>query len=88
MNYRATPRRSAPSPAVYAIEASDLVAPLQTAREAATYLLAWPFDAARAQYGAAVRAGILSRSILASRDFEHGLGRLERTMLGPFARRV
>lgn len=66
----------------------DPNAPLQSAREAATYLLVWPFDAARAQYGAAVRAGILSRSILASRDFERGLGRLERTMLGPFARQV
>lgn len=88
MNSRATPRRSPPSPAFLALQDADLAAPLQTAREAATYLLAWPFDAARAQYGAAVRAGILSRSILASRDFERGLGRLERTMLGPFARHV
>ena len=88
MNSRATTRRTAPSPAYLAPQDMDLIAPLQTAREAATYLLAWPFDAARAQYGAAVRAGILSRSILASRDFERGIGRLERTMLGPFARRV
>jgi hypothetical protein len=88
LNARATARRIAPSLACTASQAEDLVAPLQTAREAATYLLAWPFDAARAQYGAAVRAGILSRSILASRDFERGIGRLERTMLGPFARRV
>jgi hypothetical protein len=88
LNSRATTRRSAPAPAHLADQELDLSAPLQTAREAATYLLAWPFDAARAQYSAAVRAGILSRSILASRDFERGLGRLERTMLGPFARRV
>jgi hypothetical protein len=88
LNDLATPRRIAPSPNFLAPQSVDLIAPLQTAREAATCLLAWPFDAARAQYSAAVRAGILSRSILASRDFERGIGRLERTMLGPFARRV
>lgn len=87
MTYRATPRRptpSAPPPA----PPGNLIVPMQSAREAATYLLAWPFDAARAQYGAAVRAGIFSRSILASRDMERQLSRLERTLLGPFARQV
>jgi hypothetical protein len=50
--------------------------------------LALPFDAARAQYGAAVRWGLLPRSMLASRDFEKTLGALERLALGPLARRV
>jgi hypothetical protein len=50
--------------------------------------VAWPFDAMRWAYAAAVHAGLLKRSILASRDFEHMLGALERLALGPLARRV
>ena len=51
-------------------------------------LLAWPFDAMRVQYASAVRAGLIERSILASRDFEVAVARLERWSLGPLARRV
>jgi len=51
-------------------------------------LLAWPFDALRAQYGAAVQLGLVQRSMLASRKLERCLDRLERISLGPFARRV
>ena len=53
-----------------------------------TDLLTWPFDAMRQQYATAVRAGLIERSILASRDFEVAVARLERWSLGPFARRV
>jgi hypothetical protein len=48
--------------------------------------LTWPFDTARAQYGHAVQAGLIERSMLASRDFERALGALERLALGPLAR--
>jgi hypothetical protein len=47
-----------------------------------------PFDTARVVHARAARAGLVSRSLLASRDFEHGLGALERMLLGPWARRV
>jgi hypothetical protein len=42
----------------------------------------------RAQYAAAVDAGIVERSLIASSRFERTLGMLERFVLGPFARRV
>ena len=51
-------------------------------------LVAWPFDAARAAYACAVGVGWLPRSMLANRDFEAVLGRVERVALGPWARRV
>ena len=57
-------------------------------RPAAAELLTWPFDAMRAQYANAVRAGLIERSILASRDFEVAVAQLERWSLGPLARRV
>lgn len=57
-------------------------------RPAATEMLTWPFDAMRAQYANAVRAGLIERSILASRDFEVAVAQLERWSLGPLARRV
>ena len=47
-------------------------------RPAAAELLTWPFDAMRAQYANAVRAGLIERSILASRDFEVAVAQLER----------
>jgi hypothetical protein len=47
-----------------------------------------PFDTMRAQYANAVRAGLIERSILASRDFERTVDTLERMTLGPWARRV
>ena len=48
---------------------------------------AMPFDAVRAQYARAARAGLIQRSMLAQRDFERALGSLERLLLGPWARR-
>jgi hypothetical protein len=50
--------------------------------------LALPFDTMRAQYAAAVDAGIVERSLIASSRFERTLGMLERFVLGPLARRV
>ena len=50
--------------------------------------LAAGFDLARAQYAAAVHAGLIERSLLASGAFERRLGMLERLTLGPWARRV
>ena len=51
-------------------------------------LLAFPFDAMRAQHAAAVNTGLLARSMIASGRFERRLAKLERLVLGPFARRV
>jgi hypothetical protein len=51
-------------------------------------LAAVPFDSVRAHYANAVRAGLVQRSMLASRDFEHVIGALELLALGPLARRV
>ena len=50
--------------------------------------LALPFDAMRAQYAVAVNAGLVERSMIASGRFERRLAKLERFVLGPFARRV
>ena len=50
--------------------------------------LTLPFDALRAQYAGAVRAGFIERSLLASARFERALASLERWMLGPLARRI
>jgi hypothetical protein len=47
-----------------------------------------PFDTVRTQYARAVQAGLVERSILASRDLELALGALEGLALGPLARRV
>jgi hypothetical protein len=66
----------------------DHASPVHLASQAATCLLVWPFDAMRLQYGAAVRAGVIRRSLLGSSHFERRLGLLERTLLGPLARRV
>jgi hypothetical protein len=50
--------------------------------------LGWSFDLLRAQRAAAVQAGLVPNSLLASRDFEHTLGALERLTLGAWARSV
>ena len=50
--------------------------------------LALPFDALRAQYAAAVRAGFVERSLLGSGRVERFLASLEQFALGPWARRV
>jgi hypothetical protein len=66
-----------------------LVAKAATAASrAAQQTLALPFDAIRAEYVGAVRAGLIQRSMLAQRDFERVLGTVERFSLGPWARRV
>jgi Na+/H+-translocating membrane pyrophosphatase len=49
-------------------------------------LLALPFDALRAQYAGAVRAGLAPRSIVESGKWERGLDALEKLLLGPLAR--
>jgi hypothetical protein len=51
-------------------------------------LCALPFDTVRAQYAAAVRAGTIPRSMLASRDFERSVRRWESLACGPMLRRV
>lgn len=51
-------------------------------------ILGLPFDLARAQYARAVQAGLIERSMLASRDFARALTAIERLTLGPWARRV
>ena len=50
--------------------------------------LSLPFDAMRTQYAAAVNAGLVERSMLASGRLERTLAKLEQLALGPFARRV
>ncbi len=51
-----------------------------------TSLLGLPFDVARAQYARSVEAGLLQRSMLASRDVHRTISALERLTLGPWAR--
>lgn len=51
-------------------------------------LAALPFDALRFSYARAVKAGLVEKSMLASRDFENAVSALERMTLGPLARRV
>jgi hypothetical protein len=45
-----------------------------------------PFDLARMNYAAAVRAGLIERSMLASARFGRLLNTVEMMALGPFAR--
>jgi len=47
-----------------------------------------PFDTLRFAYASAVQAGLLRRSMLASRDLEVQLNALEKLLLGPIARTV
>lgn len=53
-----------------------------------TSVLVLPFDIARELYSKAVQVGVLQNSMLASRDFSLALSALEKTTLGPWARRV
>jgi hypothetical protein len=50
--------------------------------------LGLPFDTARSIHAAAARSGLIQKSILESRDFEHTLVALEQFTLGPWARQV
>ncbi|MGI9134403.1 MAG: hypothetical protein ACR2I0_10755 [Rhodoferax sp.] len=68
------------------LPAADVPALAVQFAEIAIRLYALPFDVARAQYARAVEAGLLQRSMLASRDFARTLGALERLALGPWAR--
>jgi hypothetical protein len=65
-----------------------LVDSLSAAWTAGKAIAALPFDALRASHASAAKAGLVQNSMLASRDFEHVLGVLERVALGPLARRV
>ena len=56
--------------------------------KAAQNMLSMPFDVAREQYSLAVQAGIIPRSMLASRDYHNCLDRMEKATLGVFARSV
>jgi len=58
----------------------------ETARTAFGSLFTWPFDALRAQYVGAVKAGLVERSMLAARDFERTVSAMEQLTLGPLAR--
>ena len=49
-------------------------------------LLALPFDIARHQHAAGVKAGALPHSLLESQRFEQRLGLMESLSLGPLAR--
>lgn len=77
-----------PAWSAWTIEPLDDDAALQAVRRAASGLLALPFDAVRAQYGAAVELGLIRRSMLDGHAFEQALGALERLSLGAFARQV
>jgi hypothetical protein len=50
-------------------------------------VLCLPFDVARMNYAAAVRAGLIERSLLASARFGRLLNTMEVIVLGPLARR-
>lgn len=65
----------------------DLSAVTAALNTSVVQALALPFDSARMHYAQAVRLGFIERSMLRSRDFESLLGRIERTVLGPWARR-
>lgn len=61
---------------------------LTSGLQVVTDALHLPFDVMRAQHAQAVRAGLLARSMLESRDFERHVNALEHLTLGPFARQV
>jgi hypothetical protein len=60
---------------------------LRALRDCLSGLLAWPLDLVRIQHAGAARAGLLPPSLIAAQRFERQLGRVERLMLGPLARR-
>lgn len=61
---------------------------LTSGLQVVTNALHLPFDVMRAQHAQAVRAGLVARSMLESRDFERHVNALEHLALGPFARQV
>jgi hypothetical protein len=65
-------------------KAADQV--VRVLRDCAGGVLALPFDLARVQHAAGVRAGVLPRSLLESTRFEQQMVTMERLTLGPLAR--
>lgn len=80
----ALPRVSARMP----VHRTGLADSFQAAWSSAKAMAALPFDTLRAIHADAATAGFVQKSMLASRDFEHLVGALERITLGPLARRV
>lgn len=68
--------------------ATDFPAQVTQAAGLAMNVLGLPFDIAREQYARAVQAGLIERSMLASRDFSRALSSLEKLTLGPWARHL
>lgn len=60
----------------------------QATEDAASALLAMPFEMAREQYAKAVQWGWLPQSLLAAQRYSLGVDAIERLTLGPWARRV
>lgn len=85
---RAFPSMSSRLPAACRGTAFPLLGRRFVPMQAANDMLALPFDALRAQYAAAVQAGFIERSLLASAHVERLLDSLEQLVLGPLARRV
>ena len=56
--------------------------------DAASRVLAMPFDSLRALHAMAVQWGLVRRSLLATRDVENLLDMFGKLTLGPLARRV
>lgn len=81
MSRVAIPAAASPDAAAAWAQAGDVWQ--QWARRVA----ASPFDALRAQYAGAVRAGVLTPSLLAAGRFERGVAQWESLVLGPWARR-
>jgi len=67
---------------------SNVSAALDAPRSAVRAVATLPFDTLRFAYASAVQAGLLRRSMLASRDLEVQLNALEKLLLGPIARTV
>jgi len=77
--------RSSPTFRTFRVDGS---AALEATRSFVSAGATLPFDALRFTYASAVQAGLVRRSMLASRDFELQLSTLEKAVLGPFARTV
>jgi hypothetical protein len=77
-----------PAKAVEATFSQSLDNTVQGFERTTTSVLVLPFDIARELYSKAVQVGVLQNSMLASRDFSQALSALEKSTLGPWARRV
>jgi hypothetical protein len=79
---------ASPAPESNPIFQPDLARSVAEATGIAMDVFGLPFDVARAQYARAVQAGLIERSMLASRDFSRVLSSMEKLTLGPWARHV